>query len=71
VVVSVILIEVADDPRYGSVIVVVLLRSESADNKITAVKRAEPWSLVRTEEFLVFEEFPLQKECRRVFEGAD
>ena len=42
VVVSVILIEVADDARYGSVIVVILLRSESADDKITAVKRAEP-----------------------------
>src|SRR5262249_61287569 len=68
---SVIAIEVGGHTRSGSVIVVILLRSESTDDKITAVKRIEPLSLVRTEKFLVFEEFSLQKKCRRISEGAD
>src|SRR5215831_10181263 len=71
VVAPVILIEVADHTRYGSVIVVILLRSESTDDKITAVKHMEPRSFVRTEKFLVFEEFSLQKKCRRISERAD
>src|SRR5262245_11019356 len=71
VVAPVILVEVADDTRNRSVIVVILLRSESTDDKITAVKHTEPRSFVRTEKFLVFEEFSLQKKCGRISEGAD
>ena len=67
-IVPIILIEVPDDTRHGSVIVVVLLGRQSTDDKITAVKRLEPLSLVRTEEFLVLEEFSLQKKRGRIFE---
>ena len=64
VVVPVVLIEVADDTGHGSMIVVILLGGEPADDEITAVKRAEPGSLVRTQEFLVFEEFSLQRKVQ-------
>src|SRR4029077_15222769 len=44
VVIPIILIEVENAPRHGSVIIVILLGGESADDEITVPKRTKPWS---------------------------